>query len=152
MEYLLIQLVLISFVLAVYNGYLILWGVHKNIPDFETRRKKWSKIWHGLGWVVRFQIAILIAHFIYYVQDFVVVGIDWLLILKWELLYISVAAVLYDFIINLIRYIAVGAPPLFYVDNKGINAILLTIFRNATGVWLAKLLFLVGSIVLLFIV
>ena len=83
---------------------------------FKLECKKYSKIWHGIGWLLRFQIAILIAYSIYLEY-----GFNWILILKWELLYLAVASIGYDLIINIVRYIAVGSPPIFYIDNKGIN-------------------------------
>jgi len=141
MNLLLTQLVLIGVALGVYNAYIILWGTTS--PVYPQLKTEYSKIWHGIGLLIRFQLAILVANIIY-----LIVGLEWVLILKWELMYISISAVLYDFLINVIRYIYNDAPPLFYVDNKGVNAIMLRIFQNGTVYWIVRLMFLIGTVII----
>jgi len=141
MTLLLIQLVLLSVIFASWNAYVILWGLTPK-KDYKELRSKYSKIWHGLGWVLRFQIAILIAYVIYWQ-----IGFDWLLILKWELMYIAIASIGYDLIINIIRYIYNGAPPIFYIDNKGINKVFIWLFGGDLGYWIARILFVIGTII-----
>ena len=136
MKYTLLQLILLAVTFAFWNAYVILWGtsVSKKIP----RAIKYSKIWHLLGWIVRLQMAIIIA---YTLWD------NWILILKWELLFLCVSNILYDLIINIVRYSESGYPHIFYVDNKGINKILLKIFRSEVVFWIVKGLFLIGSVI-----
>jgi hypothetical protein len=141
MTYTIIQLLLLAVSIAFWNAYVILWGVHTNIPEWNTRRAKWSKIWHGIGLFIRIQILVLIVWVIY---DWC--GFDWLLMLKWLLLYVNVAGTLYDLIINLVRNKAAGYPPIFYVDDKGVNKILMDILGGEVGLWIARALFLIGSI------
>ncbi len=140
MTILLLQIVLIALTFAFWNAYVIMWGVNSGNPH----RKEWSKTWHMLGWIVRFQLSVLIAYCVWWLY-----GLDYIRILKWELVYLSVSFVLYDFIINLVRFTVLGMPPLFYVDNKGINKILLQIFGGETQFWVFKFLFIIGTVIYL---
>lgn len=114
------------------------------MPIENDYRKRYSKIWHLLGWIVRFQLAIIMAHMIYLNK-----GFDWLYILKWELLFLAIANIGYDLVINIVRYSEVGYPHLLYVDNKGINKFLLSIFKTEVWFWIGKLVFIVGTIILI---
>lgn len=129
MKYLLIGLLIM---IAVYNGYLILWGTEHD----AIKRKHYSKVWHGIGLALR--IGIFAIPFFYFTNFVEVV--------KWTLLFISVGGVLYDFIINFIRYIYKGEPELFYVDNKGWNAVFLK-FLSPVWYWIFRGVFVLGTII-----
>ena len=129
MKYLLIAILLI---IAIWNSYVILWGTEKD-PD---KRKKYSKIWHIIGLALR---LLVFAVPFFYFRSFTE-------ILKWSLVFISVGGVLYDFIINLIRFIYNGVPDLWYVDNKGWNAYFLR-FLTPTWYWVVRGLFILMTII-----
>jgi|GEM_PF-3097682 len=136
--------IVLGITIPVWNAYVILWGVHKNLPNWDTIRKRFSKIWHALGWILRFEIAILIAWLLVYHPGAL---LDWFLFVNWALTFFIVMGFLYDFIINLFRYLEVGYPEIWYVDNKGINAWFLKRFKTETSVWVFRGILSVANIV-----
>ena len=127
-----ILLILILLAVALWNAYVILWKTESN----PAKVVKYSKIWHTIGMAVRVGI--------YFVPFFVFKS--WSEALKWTLLFIAVGGVLYDFIINLVRYLYNGAPALWYVDNKGWNAFFLK-FLSPAWYWIARGAFVVATII-----
>jgi len=101
----LVSIVIIGF--AVWNSYVILWKTEHDI----NRSKKFSKIWHVIGLVLRVGLYVVPIFYFDNLLD----------IIKWSFLFVAISGVLYDFIINLIRWIYNGVPDLWYVDNKGWN-------------------------------
>jgi len=128
MKTLLIYLSFILLAIAVWNAYVILWKTENN--------EKYSKIWHKIGLAIRVMI--------YFIPFFSLANL--LEAIKWSLLFISVGGVLYDFVINLIRFLKTGKPDLWYVDNKGWNGFFLK-FMSAKWYWIAR-----GGFVLLTII
>lgn len=119
-------LLTILILFAVWNAFVILW--------YTEKTQKYSKIWHSIGLAVRVAI--------YAVPFFVFT--NWIDAVKWTLAFVAVGGVLYDFIINLIRFIVVKSPPLFYVDNKGWNAFFLK-FLSAKIYWILRILFVIAA-------
>lgn len=129
---------------SIWNAYVILWGVHKNLPNWETIRLRFSKIWHAVGWILRFEFAVFTAWLLVYHPGAV---IDWFLFGNWTLTFLIVFGFGYDFIINLFRYLEVGHPDLWYVDDKGINAWFLKVFKTEASVWWFRGLLILVNIV-----
>ncbi len=129
MKYLLI---LILFTIAFWNAFVILWGTESE----SIKKRLYSKIWHGIGLALRIMIFALPFFFLQ----------NWIEILKWTLIFVAVGGVLYDFIINFIRFRYNGAPPLWYVDNKGWNAFFLK-FISAKWYWILRGIFVIGTII-----
>jgi len=67
---------ILSVLIAAWNGLVIKW--------YQTRNPKWSKYWHGLGFIIRAIPIVLIYP-------------NWL----WILIYANIAWTIYDIIINL---------------------------------------------------
>lgn len=137
------HLIILGITIAVWNAYVILWGVHKNLPFWEEHRKKYSKIWHGLGLLLRMELAVLPAYLLGWHPGAV---IDWLLYINWIITAYLVMGPLYDLIINFIRRRATGHPELLYVDDKGVNALFLWAFNTEKSIWIFRLLLLLGNI------
>ena len=128
MKTLLIYLSFILLAIAVWNAYVILWKTENE--------EKYSKIWHKIGLAIRVMI--------YFIPFFSLANLSEAT--KWSLLFVSVGGVLYDFVINLIRFLKTGKPDLWYVDNKGWNAVFLRFF-SPKWYWIAR-----GGFVLLTII
>jgi len=109
--------VVLLILIALWNGYVILWRTDQN-NDIT-----YSKIWHIIGLGTRVLIYFL-PLMVYYITN----SLSLTNALKWTALFISVGGILYDIIINVIRYKYLKAPPLNYIDNKGWNAYFLKIF------------------------
>ena len=132
----LIILILTLFILiAIWNGYVVLWGTTKD------KRKMYSKRWHFVGLVIRLVLWSLIpvmllfrADITHHIQHF-----DWKLIGNWTLLFVLFGGLFYDLIINAIRYYHEGTPALTYVDYKGWNKMLIDPIWKARN-WIEKLL------------
>lgn len=127
-----IVLIVLLFMIAIWNAYVILWKTERN----RIKAKKYSKIWHGIGLFVR--VIIYALPFLYY-QDII-----WAI--KWTLVFISIGGIMYDFTINAIRYIYNGKPDIFYVDNKGWNSFFLK-FLSPAWYWILRGLFVVVTII-----
>ena len=69
-------LLILALLFSIWNGLVIKW--------YLTKDQKWSKYWHGLGFVIRAIPVVLIYP-------------NWL----WILIYTNVAWTIYDMIINL---------------------------------------------------
>lgn len=124
--------------LAVYNAYIILWGV------YDTPKKEYySKIWHKLGLLIR--ILLFFAPVIYKIEFW-----------NWSLLFVA-CNVLYDFIINIIRYAEAGTPGIWHIDNKGFNKFFLTYIFNKLfskpekAYWISRVAFVVISFLIVLI-
>ena len=100
---------------AVWNGLVIKW--------YLSKEQKWSKCWHGLGFIIR---AIPIA----------LIYPNWL----WILLYINIAWTVYDMTINIIN-----GWPVFYIGQT-------SQFDRIFGKWLyvCKAVLLVCTVVVIF--
>ena len=114
---------------AAWNAFVILWKT--------ANKEKYSKIWHKIGLIARILIYFLPVIIFHNFGD----------IAKWTLLFISIGGILYDFIINLIRYLYEKAPPLWYVDNKGWNAFFLK-FMSPKWYWIARGGFVLVTIII----
>lgn len=108
----------IVLILASWNAYIILWGTAKNLPELYNKRKRWSKIWHKTGWVIRFMIACLILWLMIGNIEFI---FSWKLFAIWLLAFINVSWILYDLTINVIRKLEANQCSVTYIDNKGFN-------------------------------
>ena len=150
MKTLLIYLAVILVTIAIWNAYVILWKTENS--------KKYSKIWHTIGLVLRVLVYAIPFFVLHRFTD----------VIKWTLVFIAIGGVAYDFIINAIRYYYTGHPNLWYVDNKGWNAAFLNIteriisFLNripfvnikaepATAYWIFRGAFVVLTIIILFL-
>ena len=88
-----------------FMAYIIKWKLKNN--------KKASKIWHKLGWWVRFFPAmILLAYTIGQYEKMI----------TYQLWYLLIAWIFWDFIINIVNKFG-----LLYIDRKGINSIIINI-------------------------
>lgn len=147
MNYINLYLVLITgLTIAVWNAYVILWGVHKNLPFWEQKRKLYSKIWHGVGWVLRFEIALLVAWLLSFHPG---TPFNCTLFVLWAIAFLNINWTGYDFTINLIRYLHVGTPDLWYIDDKGVNAIMMDIFGGEKPLWALRGILLVTNAILI---
>ncbi len=144
-------LIIISLLLmAVWNAYVILWKTENS--------KKYSKIWHSVGLAIR--VLMMVIPFLFFSSLIEAV--------KWSLVAVAIGGVIYDFIINAIRYYYTGHPDLWYVDNKGWNKVFLKYtaklisllnkipyvnikVKPATVYWILRGVFVVGTIIYLFI-
>ena len=99
---------------AIWNGLVIKW--------YLTKDQKWSKCWHGLGFIIR---AIPIA----------LIYPNWL----WILIYTNIAWTIYDIIINLFM-----GQSIFYIGKT-------STFDKTFGKWLfvGKALLLILTILIL---
>jgi hypothetical protein len=135
---------ILGITVSIWNAYVILWGVHKNLPNWNTVRLRFSKIWHGVGLFLRFEFAILIAWLLVYHPG---AWFDWFLFANWGLTFFIVMGFAYDFIINLIRNIEANYPAIWYVDDKGVNAWFLKVFKTEASVWWFRGLLILVNIV-----
>jgi len=130
----LVLIIIILLFIALWNAYVILWRTDIN------NDKKYSKIWHGIGLIIRVLIMIIPFFFINSIIEDI----------KWLLVSISIGGIAYDFIINAIRYYYTKQPPLWYVDNKGWNKFFLK-FLSAKLYWILRGIFVLTTIIILFI-
>ena len=121
--------------IALWNAYVILWGTIKE------NRKQYSKIWHALGLLLRIEVWGAIPLYLF------LNGWEWKPLIEYTAVFISVGGVMYDFIINLIRYLTVGKPSLWYVDNKGFNAFFLK-FLSPRWYWILRILLAIIIIII----
>ena len=129
--------ILVLVTIAIWNAYVILWKTENS--------KKYSKIWHAVGLILR--VEIWAAPILYYLLT----GWQTIPAIAYTLIFIAVGGVVYDFIINLIRNITAGKPSLFYVDNKGFNAIFLR--RLTPGAyWFFRIFFSFLAIAISFLI
>ena len=130
MKVLLGYISVILILIAIWNAYVILWKTEND--------ERYSRIWHKVGLAIRVMI--------YFIPFFYPTNL--LMSTKWSLLFISVGGVAYDFIINLIRFLHTGRPPLWYVDNKGWNAFFLR-YLTPNQYWILRGAFVLGTIIYL---
>lgn len=105
--------------LALWNAYVIDWGLSNN----PVKRKNLSKLWHRIGFLIRAALACYVtaAYGLFY---------GWLsVIVLWQL---------YDVIINLARKM-----PAFYVDEKTRKS------KMSTVTWIAKAGWFLGGLAFL---
>lgn len=99
--------------LALWNAYVIDWGLSNN----PVKRKNISKLWHRIGFLIRAALACYVtaAYGLFY---------GWLsVIVLWQL---------YDVIINLARKM-----PALYVDEKTRKSKMTILTWGAKGGWIA---------------
>lgn len=138
MNYINLYLVLITgLTIAVWNAYVILWGVHKNLPFWEEKSKQYSIIWHGVGWALRFEIAILVVWLLTFHPGTL---LNWHLMDLWAFTFLNVMWTGYDFVINLIRYLHAGTSNLWYVDDKGFNGFMMDLCGGEIPLWILRAL------------
>jgi len=133
-----IYLAVTLLVIATWNAYVILWKTENE--------EKYSKVWHGIGLGLRTMVYFIPFFYLTNWGNFL--ATDWRPILKWTSVAISIGGVAYDFIINLIRFLHTGRPPLWYVDDKGYNAFFLK-YLSPNGYWVLRGLFVLGTIIYL---
>lgn len=130
---------IILLTIGFWNVYVILWKTDKQ------RTKLWSKVWHAIGLLLR--IEIWAAILLYFLLN----GWQWKPVIEFTLVFIAVGGVLYDFIINAVRYIHTGKPSIWYVDNKGWNAVFLK-FLSPKVYWIIRIIVAIaGLLALIFI-
>lgn len=137
------HIIAIGVTIAVWNAYVILWGVHKNLPEWAAKRKHYSNIWHAVGLILRCELVALPAYLLAWHPG---AGIDWLLYVNWAITIYLIMGPIYDLIINWIRNRVAGYPELLYVDDKGVNALFLWAFKTEKAVWIFRLLLLLANI------
>lgn len=145
MSWLLVNILALIFTFGIWNGYIVLWGVHKNIPNYNERRRRWSKIWHAIGFWLKIQIIAVAVHAVYLLQPELLE--NYLFISAWFLFAFNLSWTVYDLTINVIRYIATGHPPLLYIDDKGINAKMIDLLSER-GVWIFRAIIIIINVVL----
>lgn len=133
----------IILVLASWNAYIILWGLER----FDAKkRKRYSTIWHKIGWVIRFMIACLILWLMIGNIEFT---FNWKLFFIWLLAFINTAWTLYDLTINIIRKLEANQCSVTYIDNKGFNGFCLK-YLGFYYTWIFRgVLVLINLIILL---
>jgi hypothetical protein len=116
----LLILLFIGLFLALWNAYVIEWGLSTNL----VYRSNMSKLWHRIGFLIRAALACYVtaSYGLFY---------GWLsVIVLWQL---------YDVIINLARKM-----PAFYVDEKTRKS------KMSTVTWIAKAGWFLGGLAFLF--
>lgn len=140
---LLTYIFVIGITIALWNGYIILWGLTKNNSSLRAQRDRYSKIWHTLGLVLRFEVLVIIAITL---NTTPAVSDTTSTYVNVALFFITVMWILYDLTINIVRYAEERKPYLLYVDNKGINSILLKVFKTEIAVWMVRFIFIIGNV------
>ena len=116
----LLLLLFVGLFLALWNAYVIEWGLSTE----PNERVKLSKLWHRIGFLIRAALACYVtaAYGLFY---------GWLsVIVLWQL---------YDVIINLARKM-----PAFYVDEKTRKS------KMTIVTWIAKAGWILGGLAFLF--
>lgn len=144
-----VLLIVILLLIGLWNAYVILWGTEKKSTALKM---KFSKIWHAIGLILRIVIwayypIIMYAKY-YNTQGFEFISSTNILINT--ALLIFVGGLLYDFIINVVRFLYIGKPELFYVDNKGWNAFFLK-FLSPKMYWIIRFVVAIAVTVIAFL-
>jgi hypothetical protein len=140
---------------AVWNIFVILWKL----------TNKFSKTWHLWGTILSVGIGIAILWLMLFNPEFT---FTWKMFWFWLLVFINNRGCIYDLIINIIWKKYGDLPSIFYIDNKGLNKILMnTIGRliklfkkndsfvmlriKRKGLWILRSVLIIINILILFV-
>jgi uncharacterized membrane protein YdcZ (DUF606 family) len=136
-----IYLLIFILIIAAWNGYVILWKTTKT----QEKSKAYSKLWHKIGFITRALVIGTAVIFASVTTGFTLTNCIMIATL------VIVGQLLYDFVINLVRWIEAKAPPLFYVDNKGFNKFFLKFMSDKTY-WIVRFAISLVLIIVLFLI